>query len=246
MRILVATSTLLTLAVLACDNSVGPLKSNVQVSFATRSPVAAPAPARAPSAWRATSNDTLIGGSDTIVITKAQVVLRTIELKPVEAALCGSGVSGGCEDIELGPVLVDLPLVAGAQQQFSVHIPSGTYDEIDFEVHKVTTQDPATLQNLLLNRSIHVEGTFDGQAFTFESELDVEQELALSPALVVTDTTTLTNLTIRIALDTWFRAATGGTLLDPRDTGNRSVIEENIKVSLKAFEDHDRDGEIDP
>ncbi len=246
MRILAATSTLLALAVLACDNSVGPLKSNVQVSFATRSPAAAPAPSRAPSAWRAISNDTMTDGTNTIVITKALVVLRTIELKSAQTTLCGSGTSGDCQEIELGPVLVDLPLVAGAVTQFSVHIPSGTYDEIDFEVHKVTTQDSVALQNLLLNRSIHVEGTYNGQAFTFESELDVEQELALSPALVVADTTTLTNVTIRVTLDTWFRAATGGTLVDPRDANNRSVIEENIKVSLKAFQDHDHDGQIDP
>ncbi len=246
MRTPVITATLLALAVLACDNGVGPLKSNVQVSFATRSPVATPAPARAPSAWRAVSNDTLTDGTNTIVITKAQVVLRRIELKQAQTALCGSGTSGDCPEVELGPVLVDLPLVAGAQAQFAVHIPSGTYDEIDFEVHKVTSQDPADLQNLLLNRSIHVEGTFNGQAFTFESELDVEQELVLSPALVVADTTTLTNVTIRVALDAWFRAATGGALLDPRDAQNRSVIEENIKLSLKAFEDKDHDGEIDP
>lgn len=240
MRILAAPSTLLALAVLACDNGAGPLKSNVQVSFATRSPAAAP------SVARAASSDTLTDGASTIVITKAQVVLRRIELKRAETATCGSGVSGGCEDVELGPLLVDLPLTPGVQQQFSVAIPAGTYDEIDFEVHKVTTQDPATLQNLLLNRSIHVEGTFDGQPFTFESELDVEQELALSPALAVTDTTTLTNVTIRIVLDAWFRAATGGTLLDPRNESNRSVITENIKTSMKGFRDDDHDGKVDP
>ena len=38
MRIITGSITLLVLASLACDNGTGPLKSNVQVSFATRSP----------------------------------------------------------------------------------------------------------------------------------------------------------------------------------------------------------------
>lgn len=246
MRMLVGFATLLTLVSLACDNNVGPLKSNVQVSFATRNPAAAPAPARAPSAWQATSNDTVTDGTNTIVITKAQVVLRKIELKPVQTTLCGSGTSGGCPEVELGPVLVDLPLTPGAPQQFSVHIPPGAYGAIDFEVHKVDTSDPAGLQSVLLNRSIHVEGTYNGQAFTFESELDVEQELLLSPALVVADTTTLTNVTVQVALNDWFRSLSGGTLLDPRDVANRSEIENAIKDSLKAFKDDDHDGVSDP
>lgn len=244
MRTLVLGAMLLALTSLACDNSVGPLKSNVQVSFATRGPAAAPAPAPAPSAWRAVSNDTLTDGSNTIVVTKALVVLGEIELKKAQAPACDS-VGDGCQEIELGPVLVDLPLVAGALQEFAVTIPAGTYDEVDFEVHKVTTQDPAALQNVMLDRSIHVEGTYNGQPFTFETSLDVERELVMAPPVTVTDTGA-TNITIHVALDEWFRSVNGGGLLDPRDVANRSAIEEAIKVSLKAFKDDDHDGHIDP
>lgn len=244
MRTLVLGAMLLALASLACDNSVGPLKSNVQVSFATRSPVATSAPAPAPAGWRAPSNDTLANGADTIVITKAQLVLRQIELKTVQTALCGSGTGSECPEVELGPVLVDLPLVPGAQQQFSVNIPAGSYGEVNFEIYKVTPQDPAALQ-VLLDRSLHVEGTYNHQSFTFESSLDVEQELVMTPALVVTDTGA-TNITIQVSLDRWFRDVNSGALLDPRDVQNRSAIEEAIKVSLKAFKDDDHDGQIDP
>jgi hypothetical protein len=242
MRTLVLGTMFLALASLACNNSVGPLKSNVQVSFATRGPAAAPAPAPAPSVWRAPSNDTLSDSTHTIVITKAQVVLRQIELSQVQGTGCAT--AGECE-VQLGPVLVDLPLVPGAQQAFAVEIPPGSYDEVDFEVHKVTTQDPADLQAALLDRSIHVGGTFDGQAFTFESALDVEQELRMQPPVVATDTTAI-NITIHVALDGWFRNLVSGTLLDPRDAQNRSAIEQNIQISLHAFEDDNHDGVRDP
>ncbi len=244
MRTFVPGAMLLALASLACDNSVGPLQSNVQVSFATRSSATVAAPAGAPAIGRAASNDTLANGADTIVITKAQLVLRQIQLKPVQTAVCGSGTSGDCPDVELGPVLVDLPLLPGAQQQFAVNIPAGSYGEVDFEIYKVTPQDPAALQGLL-DRSLHVEGTYNHQAFTFESSLDVEQELVMTPALVVTDTGA-TNITIRVALDQWFRDVNSGALLNPLTAANRSAIEEAIKVSLKAFKDDNHDGQIDP
>ncbi len=244
MRTLGLGAMLLALTSLACDNTVGPLKSNVQVSFATRSPVATSAPAPAPSLLRVPSNDTLTNGADTIVITKAQLVLRQIELKSAQTALCGSGTGSECPEVELGPVVVDLPLLPGAPQVFAVSIPAGSYSEVNFEIYKVTAQDPAALQ-VLLDRSLHVEGTFNHQAFTFESSLDVEQELVMTPALVVTDTGA-TNITIQVALDRWFRDVNSGALLDPRDAQNRSAIEEAIKVSLKAFKDDDHDGQIDP
>jgi hypothetical protein len=85
---------------------------------------------------------------------------------------------------------------------------------------------------------------FNGASFTYESDLEVEQELELVPSLLVSDDVS-TNVTIFVDIDTWFRSA-GGALLDP-ETGNQggtneSQIEENIKQSLKAFEDEDGDG----
>ena len=241
MRTFVLGAMLLALTSLACDTNVAPLKSNVQVSFATRGPGTAPAPARAPAVWQAVLNDTLTDSTNAIVITRALMVLSQIELSQAQGAGCATLE---CE-IAVGPVLVDLPLVHGAQLEFAVTVPVGTYSEVDFEVHKVTMQDPPALRDVMLNRSIHVEGTFNGEPFTFESELDAEQELVMSPPVAIADTSA-TNITIRVALDAWFQSANGGGLLDPRDVANRSTIEEAIKVSLQAFKDDDHDGQIDP
>lgn len=253
MRITAGSITLLALASLACDNGTGPLKSNVQVSFATRSPAAASAPLAERAPAFATGSDTLRDGTNTLIITKAEIVLREIELKQQETANCDVDPEPpGCEDVEFGPVVVDLPLGVGAEQHFSVDIPAGTYKSIEFEIHKVTSDDPATFRQqypYLADKSIRVQGTFNGQAFTFESDLDVEQTLLFNPLLVIAETATATNVTIKVALAAWFRAA-NGTLLDPA-TGNKggqneSLIKENIKQSMEAFEDDDHDGEIDP
>jgi hypothetical protein len=195
-------------------------------------------------------SDTIAENGDTLIITSAEVVLREIELKALETADCDVDPEpAGCEDIEFGPVLVDLPLDPGAEQRFEVDLPAGTYQRIDFEVHKVTNdEEDAAFRAAhpdFVGLSIRVRGTFNGSAFEYVTDLDVEQELTLSPPLVV-DEAVSTNVTIRVDLATWFRNA-AGTLVDP-DTGNKgkpneSIIKNNIQKSFQAFEDEDGDGD---
>ena len=227
------------------------LRGGVAVSFATQSAAAAaPAPALAMTDALA---DTMVTGADTLILTNAQLVLRQIELKASAStsSACDSGGAGeGCQEIEVGPLLADLPLTPGATQAIQVDIPAGTYSRVDFEVHRVesgNSTDAAflTAHPEFAGKSIRVTGTFNGRDFVFESELDVEQELTLAPALVVPDQGAV-NVTIFVDVGTWFRSADGA-VLDPAtaNTGqpNESVITENIKNSLKAFEDDNRDGE---
>ncbi|MFQ5704826.1 MAG: hypothetical protein ACE5HT_12495 [Gemmatimonadales bacterium] len=242
-----------TAAAAACNDSTGnqQFKSNVSVSFSTQSAAPAPAPSFAiatPSL--AAFDDTLTSGIDTLIITQAQLVLRKIELKQATSVNCDLVPEPPeCEDVELGPVLVDMPLTPGAQRKFSVALPMGTFTAIEFEIHKVSgdAEDQAFLQANpgFLDKSIRVTGTFNGQAFTFESDLDVEQTLVLIPALVVGQAAA-TNVTIRVDISTWF-VDQSGALVDPATANkggqNENVVKDNIKVSLKAFEDKDEDGD---
>ncbi len=234
---------------LACTDSTSvQLRGNVAVSFATRAtPPALSSPATRGAAPRV-RDDTLTSGSDTLIITSAQIVLREIELKPVESASCDSEPQD-CNDIEFGPVLVDLPLAPGVTRQFQVLVPSGTFDEIEFDIHKVSDDDPADAvfrqqHPEFIDLSIRVQGTFRGQVFLYESDLNVEQELDLNPPLVV-DQTTSTNVTIRVNLGEWFRTS-GGALIDPatanKGGANENLVNENIKRAIEAFEDDDEDG----
>ncbi len=235
---------------MACSDSTDvQLRGNVAVSFATRS-AATPAAPPLPRAVTMASvlDDTLVSGSDTLIISRAEIVLREIELKRIETTTCESSPSG-CDDIELGPILIDLPLNPGAVRQFEVLVESGTFDEIEFEIHKVSGDDPddAMFRQRhpdFVDKSIRVRGLFGGQPFVFESDLDVEQELDLTPPLVV-DITTATNITIRVDLASWFRTSSGS-LIDPATANkggiNESVVKENIKRAIEAFEDDDEDG----
>lgn len=243
------------LLIAACSSGTGPgAGPNVSLSFSSRLPSGVvAAPSRAPAFGAAvTGADTLTDGTNTLIITSAQLVLRKIELERQDvASQCGTDPEpAGCEDFEVGPVLVDLPLTAGTDQQVAVNIPPGSYTEIKFTVHKVTGDavDSAFVRQHpeFLNQSIRVQGTYNGTPFTYQSDLDVDQELHLDSALVVSDTTTSTNLTIRVVLADWFRSSNGG-LISPSTANvggvNEGIVKENIKNSMKAFEDANRDGD---
>lgn len=235
----------------ACSDSSGPGgEPGVSLSFSTRQ-ASAPSPAPAFFASIAAA-DTLSDGQNELLITKAEVVLREVELERVEVIDCDVVPEpDGCEEFEAGPILLDLPLNGSTAQQVTIAVPPGLYDEVEFEIHKVSSsdQEDAAFRQAhpdFAGKSIRVQGTFNGQAFTYETDLDVEQESDLNPPLVVDDQATSTNVTVRIDLSQWFRNGSGA-LVDPA-TGNKggeneSLIKENIKQSIEAFEDKDRDGD---
>lgn len=243
---------------IACDSTGPNSLGNVQVSFATQGVGPQPLEAVAPSVF-GFRDDTIASGADTIILSSVEIVLREIELERVDGSgACdddagegdGEGDDGDCEELELGPFLISLPLDGSVSTQLAVDIPPASYSEIEFEVHKPDDDDAGDEEFLaqhpdFVDVSIRVQGTYNGQAFVFETDLNVEQELEFSPPLEVTDDDQ-TNVTIRVALDAWFRAA-GGALFDPA-TGNKggqneSAIKDNIIESFEAFEDDDRDGE---
>lgn len=239
----------------ACSSGTGPgAGPNTSLSFSSRLPAGvAAAPSRAAAMGAAvTGADTLSDGTNTLIITSAQLVLRKIELERQDVtSQCGADPEpAGCEDFEIGPVLVDLPLTSGVTQQVAVNIPPGTYTELKFTVHKVTGDavDSAFVRQHpeFLNKSIRVQGTYNGTPFTYQSDLDVDQELHLDSALVVSDTTTSTNLTIRVVLADWFKSASGS-LINPATANvggvNEGIVKENIIKSMKAFEDDNKDGD---
>ncbi len=236
--------------VAGCSNTTGPgAGPNVSLSFSTQPAGTLAAPARA--AGTVTGADTLTDGTNTLVITSAQLVLKKIELERQDVATCDTTPEpAGCGDFGAGPTLVDLPLAAGAMQHVTVDIPPGTYTGVQFEIHAVSSgdaQDSTFLQQYpdFAGTSIRVQGTYNGTPFTYTTDLDVEQELELATPLVISDTTTATNLTLRVTLADWFKTVTGG-LIDPATANvgqpNEGVVKENIKSSMQAFEDRNEDG----
>lgn len=228
----------------ACGDSTAPTAgTGVSLTFASD----VPGPAAAPSAPTGLAMAPISDGTNTLDVTSVRVVLREVELKGAETTDCDAEPDG-CESFETGPIVVDLPVDGSTTQDVSIQIPAGTYDEVEFDIHEVSEADGAflTANPELAGKSIVVEGTFNGEPFTFETNMSQEQEFELSPPLVVADGDAATNVTIRFDVSTWFLDGQGN-LFDPStaSTGqpNESVAEENIQNSIKAFEDHDRDGD---
>jgi len=232
----------------ACSDGTGPgSDGTVSLSFTTQ--LGGPA---AQLSRVGALDDTITAGGDVIIITRAQIVLREIELKRQDDDGCealGMDDDDGCEEFSTGPMLLDLPLSGQVATAITIAPDTGVYDEIDFELHKPESDgdDDAFLAQHpdFEGVSIRVQGTFNGEPFTYESDLDVEQENELNPPLVITDTSVGTNVTMHVDISTWFR--NGASLVDPRTANkggvNEGIVKENVKVSFKAFEDEDRDGD---
>lgn len=237
-----------TLAMLAaCSDSSGPAGTGRQVAFSVATSENTALPGRA----SAMGPETVGAGNDTIVFTSVQLVLREIELNHVGGSACDSTLSDDCEELEIGPLLLDLPLGAGADRQFTVQIDTGSYDKIEFEVHKPESSDDAAFIALhpeFDGVSIKATGTWNGTPFTYTSDLDVEQEYTISPPLVVTETSGA-NVTLRVDLRSWFLNQAGDGLIDPMTANKGGQLEgevkSNIEASINAFEDDDHDGEDD-
>ena len=248
MRTKLSTTLAALLVLAACGDGTGPT-TGAQVSLTFASGVAgsgAPAPSFVgPRAVPFTD------GTNTLDITRVQVVLSEIELEGADVSECDDEPEPAlCEDFETGPVLIDLSLNGTTETNLSIAVPAGTYDEIEFDVHKVSS-DPEDAAFLLANptwegKSIVVEGTYNTVPFTFETDLNEEQELSLVPNLVIGEDAPSTNVTIRIDVGTWFFDGNGD-LFDPatalKGQPNENLAKDNIKASLDAFEDEDRDGD---
>jgi hypothetical protein len=223
--------------------------------------------------------DTLTDGTNTLVIDTAQMVLRDIKFHMVETAVCSDsspdedpnddsghhgdsssvddvrmlhdddGDDSDCDELRIGPYLLDLPLDDGPARSFTVELPAGTYREVKFKVHKASRAEDASFVAAhpeFDQRSVRVVGTWNGAPFVFTSDVSAEQETEFSPPLAV-DGATGTDLTLFVDLSTWFRV--DGALVDPAQANEEqpfaSQVKDNIKSSIRAFEDDDRDGEDD-
>lgn len=200
----------------------------------------------------ASTPETIMVGTDVIVLESVQLVLRQIELEGVDGACADSIASDDCAEIEIGPMIVDLPLGGGAEHAISAQVLAGTYDEIKFKIHRPesgSAEDQPFIQAnpTFADVSIRVTGTWNGEAFTYEGQQGYEQEISLGTPIVVTDAPA--HLTLATDVGMWFVNEAGTGLVDPRlaltGLAFESLVEHNIELSFEAFEDDNRDGQAD-
>lgn len=237
----------------ACSDSTSPAAGKgLSVSFSTATQTSGTAVLQQ-SAFGPRFSVSAASGSDTLVISKVQVVLSKMELASA-SSVCSGTTQDDCPEMHLSPVLVSLPLDSAVTTALNVPVPAGTYTKLEAKIDAVAAGDtdaPGVAPFLAANPtfqnvSVRVEGTWNGQPFTYTTNAEAELELSFNPALVV-DSTGM-NLTVNIDVASWFRSSTGS-LIDPSTAApggaNASVVGENIKRSFKVYEDDNRDGRDD-
>jgi hypothetical protein len=199
---------------------------------------------------------TIAAASNSLVVTKAQLVARRIELAPASASACtgveesgddDAEVEDGCAEVETGPTLLNIPLNTSTTTSITATVPAGTYRALELRVEPVTSGNRRSMAFVAAhpefqNASVRIEGTFNGMPFVFTSAIDTRIETAFSTPITVDATNP--NVTVAIDLTNWFSDGSGGTL-DPSNSANASRISANISNSFHAFEDDDRDGHDD-
>ena len=258
----------------ACSDANGPngkANANLTLNIATLSAASIAdmvgARAMAPSFDRQVTTP---GGAHVLVITRAAVTLSRLELSTVDSAACdddaedhdarlvaadehgsddGNSADDRCEQLETGPMLVELPVDNSVVSMLSLQIPPGNYEGLEARIHTVQRSDSGGAAFLaahpeFANASVRVEGTFDGNPFTYTGSDNARLELRFEPPLAVGSTPT--NLTVHVSIDRWFTDRDGA-LIDPSTANangvNASLVADNIRRSFHAFEDRDRHGD---
>ena len=233
---------LLLAGVAACSDAAGTGRAPVTLSFSGMS--STPVPTAAMSGPSLSVGVT--SGTNTVVITKAEVVLSHVELSRVESTDCiANGEDTECEEMKVDPMLVELPVTPSVTQEISVTLPAGTYRQFEAEIRAPHAGEPGADAFLAAHptfagKSLHVEGTYNGTPFTYDGAPEAEFHIPFNPPLSVA-TTSPNNVTVRVDISSWFKDQSGN-VIDPTNLANAGTIVENIKKSFHAFEDDDRDG----
>ena len=190
----------------------------------------APSGAAEPGASKADGSRTYTDDhNNTLMVASVEIVLREIAFKRANAdAACRTDDDDDCEEVEDGPLLVDLPL-EGDRPEVAVEaaLPEGRWEDVEFEVHTLERDDDATAAlldetGLPEGVSIRVTGTWTpagggDQSFTYLSDLDEEKEIEFEPPIEVTADAPR-NVTFEIDVGRWFRQGTVRSSTRPRAT----------------------------
>ena len=182
----------------------------------------------------------MTSGSDELLITRVQLVVRELELERPDDDCDDRPRVGDCDDdeVEIGPFLVDLPLVAGAVPVLALDVPAGTYEELELVLHTPDDDDAEDRAFLAANPQFRrisaiVEGTFNGQPFVYVTRTRAKYELEFEPP--ITFGPDGDRITVDVNVGAWF-ARRGGGLISPLEASQpglaRARVEQNIRQHL--------------
>ena len=186
-------------------------------------------------------------GRDSILVRHAELVLKEIQLAPAGSGECDveEKEEEACTPLQMGPVLATLPLDTSMAAMVTVRAPVDTYIVFHFAIHRPdSTQDAAFLAAHpdFAGTSIRVQGAYSRAGrrhdFVYTSQFTEQEETALTPPLEVPRDSTV-NVTLRLALGTWFLSEDKTALIDPVTANpgqpNQDLVHDNIRMSVAAF-----------
>jgi hypothetical protein len=188
-------------------------------------------------------------GSNTLDVSAITVVIDRASLKSTETDVCADdddddnehqvatgdrGPGGGdlhdhdnCEEVRIGPTIVDLPVDGKLVTIPANTVPPGTFREIELRVSLVRLQ-----------------GTFDTKPFDVTIPVGAKAEIKLDPPITVAADGALA-VTVNLPVDKWL-VNPDGSLIDPNQLRSNIMllgrVRMNIASSIHAFEDRDHDG----
>jgi hypothetical protein len=176
-----------------------------------------------------------------IALTSVKFLLRKIELESGET-------EGDEEEVNLGPLVVDLGLFSKVSEFTFAKLVPGVYDEIHFQLHKPSPteniSDPEFTESTDKRYSVIVKGFYNGEPFVYKTDVTVSKEVEFENHPVAITAEGTVNITIRISPYSWFMR--DGQILNPMNPASKRYIDDNIRDSFRrAFKDDNEDGEPD-
>lgn len=184
-----------------------------------------------------------------VIITKVTYILREIKFKTQQDSTQGL--------YKTTPLVLELNLTGSVQDVGGLTVPFGTYTRLEFDIHRAEANDTTAMSADQRAKSraffagdkysVIIEGTYnDGTSqknFIYKSKVNMKQKIDLAQPLVVTESDNTINATMLISSYGWFRD--NNSILDPTDSKNESRIDNNIRNSIKAIKDKNKDGSAD-
>lgn len=205
------------------------------------------------------------GSNGTLEFSDIQLVIAELEFEPVDGTCANESRDDDdddCEDVELAPRLVDLPLDGTPLAVTTADLPAGLYDEFELEVEDLEDDEDGELGQAIAalraqlaaafgdwpdEASARIEGTFtptggEARSFVVYLEAEVEVELDLVPPLEVSEDAEAT-LDVVLSPERWFVRPDGSVVdlsaFDFATTGELLELEVEIEDGFEVEIDDD-------
>ncbi len=184
--------------------------------------------------------DESVTGANYPVITEAKALITEIELE--------TEPSGTSQEVHISPVVIYFNTGGQIISVTAANLPSGTWNKIKLKIHKPEDSepipDPEFREGTSGNQrySFIIKGSYNGSAFVYKSRKGAS--IIINLAAPINTGNGSRNITLLVNPALWFM--NNGNVLDPTNSGNDDLIDDNLKNSFKrAFRDDDKDGRSD-